>query len=79
MYYFFKEAKHAKRWDDERKCYLGPQGNPSTHPKTIDFAALLATIPTAAEYYAKKKKDKELAKKREEETIDENQEKMDEN
>ncbi|KAM0008103.1 putative transcription factor interactor and regulator CCHC(Zn) family [Helianthus debilis subsp. tardiflorus] len=58
VYYIFKEAKQAKRWDDERKCYLDPQGNPAVDLKSVDFDALLATIPTATKYYSKKKEDK---------------------
>ncbi|MFS7969421.1 hypothetical protein Hanom_Chr09g00809001 [Helianthus anomalus] len=49
----FKEAKQAKRWDDGRKCYLDPQGNPTMDPKTTDFNALVAAIPTAEEFYSK--------------------------
>ncbi|KAJ0715659.1 putative transcription factor interactor and regulator CCHC(Zn) family [Helianthus annuus] len=54
-YEVFKEAKDAKRWDLQRKCFLDIEGNPVTDPKTVDFAALVATIPTVAEYYSVKK------------------------
>ncbi|MFS7969417.1 hypothetical protein Hanom_Chr09g00808961 [Helianthus anomalus] len=47
----FKEAKQAKRWDDERKCYLDPQGNHTVDPKTVDINALVAAIPTTGDCY----------------------------
>ncbi|MFS8006774.1 hypothetical protein Hanom_Chr14g01253111 [Helianthus anomalus] len=40
----FREAKHAERCDDERKCYLDPQGNSAVDPKMVDFDALVASI-----------------------------------
>ncbi|MFS8007042.1 hypothetical protein Hanom_Chr14g01256301 [Helianthus anomalus] len=43
----FMEAKHANRWDNERKCFVDPQGNPAVDPKMVDFEALVAAIPTA--------------------------------
>ncbi|MFS7962823.1 hypothetical protein Hanom_Chr08g00731021 [Helianthus anomalus] len=54
----FKEANQAKRWDDEKKCYLDPQGNSAMDSKMVDFDALIAPIPTAGEYYSKIKEDK---------------------
>ncbi|MFS7978796.1 hypothetical protein Hanom_Chr10g00919641 [Helianthus anomalus] len=60
LYAPFNEAKKAKRWDDERECFLDPQGNPIVDPKKVDFDALVT----------------EMMKKKEEETIDENVEKM---
>ncbi|MFS8031928.1 hypothetical protein Hanom_Chr17g01551631 [Helianthus anomalus] len=58
MYEVFKETKTTKIWDEQRKCYLDPEGNHAIDPKTVDFDALVATLPTATEYYAKKKKEK---------------------
>ncbi|MFS7888701.1 hypothetical protein Hanom_Chr00s000001g01598221 [Helianthus anomalus] len=77
MNIMFKEAKVAKRWGDERKCYLDPQGNPVTDPNTVDFAELLTTIPTTAKLYSKKKG--EFVKMIVQETTDESQERMAEN
>ncbi|KAJ0789490.1 putative transcription factor interactor and regulator CCHC(Zn) family [Helianthus annuus] len=39
LYVPFKEAHRANRWDDERECYLDPQGNPVVDPKKVDFNA----------------------------------------
>ncbi|MFS8024219.1 hypothetical protein Hanom_Chr16g01460651 [Helianthus anomalus] len=60
VYQAFKDVKQAKRWDDERKCYLNPQGNPTVDPMNVDFDALLAAIPTFVEFYSKIKVDKNL-------------------
>ncbi|MFS8003579.1 hypothetical protein Hanom_Chr13g01215611 [Helianthus anomalus] len=57
------EAKDAERWDDERLCYLDPEWNIATDAKTIDFDALVKTIPTVE----KEHKDVIEAMKREEE------------
>ncbi|MFS7964031.1 hypothetical protein Hanom_Chr08g00745331 [Helianthus anomalus] len=54
----FKEAKEAKLWDEQRNYFLDAEWNPATNPKTVDFDALVATIPTAAKYYSKNKKEK---------------------
>ncbi|MFS7919882.1 hypothetical protein Hanom_Chr03g00217841 [Helianthus anomalus] len=78
----FKEAKQAERWDDERKCFLDPQGNPAADPKNVDFNALVVAIPTAGEYYSKKKEDKnylEQVEERIKKVINASLEKMTEN
>ncbi|MFS7945407.1 hypothetical protein Hanom_Chr06g00523931 [Helianthus anomalus] len=31
----FSEAKREKRWDADRECYLGPQGNIAIDTKTL--------------------------------------------
>ncbi|MFS7995280.1 putative transcription factor interactor and regulator CCHC(Zn) family [Helianthus anomalus] len=54
----FEEAKRAGRWDEKRKCYTNPQGNPVVDSKSVDFKALLDVIPTAEELYTKKFEDK---------------------
>ncbi|KAJ0957095.1 hypothetical protein HanPSC8_Chr01g0023231 [Helianthus annuus] len=63
VYDVFQEEKNTKRWDDERKCYLVPQGNPIVDPKMVDFEALVAAIPTAGEFYSKIKEDKNYEEK----------------
>ncbi|MFS7936143.1 hypothetical protein Hanom_Chr05g00411981 [Helianthus anomalus] len=84
----------------QRNCYIDPYGNPTVDPKTVDFKALVAAIPTAGEYYTEIKEDEsyqeevekrirkviyvsfdkpiEILKKNIEETIAENQKRMDE-
>ncbi|MFS8023504.1 hypothetical protein Hanom_Chr16g01452221 [Helianthus anomalus] len=47
------EAKDAKRWDNERKCYLDPKGNPTVDPDVVDFEALVAAIPTTGVFYSR--------------------------
>ncbi|MFS7926510.1 hypothetical protein Hanom_Chr04g00297881 [Helianthus anomalus] len=42
----YKEAKRAKRWDPDRECYVDPKGNVCTDPKSIDFEALVKSIPS---------------------------------
>ncbi|MFS7978799.1 hypothetical protein Hanom_Chr10g00919681 [Helianthus anomalus] len=59
LYDPFNEAKKAKRWDDERECFLEPQGNPVVDPKKVDFDALVAVIPTAGEFYSMRKAEKD--------------------
>ncbi|MFS8034506.1 hypothetical protein Hanom_Chr17g01581911 [Helianthus anomalus] len=91
MFVAFEEAKQAKRWDEQRKCYIDPQGNPIVDSKSVYFNAFLDVIPTAGELYSKKKDDKNFVaqmekrikevllaslKKKEEEAIDENVEMM---
>ncbi|MFS7976755.1 hypothetical protein Hanom_Chr10g00896141 [Helianthus anomalus] len=58
VYDIFKEARTAKRWDEQRKCYLDPQGNPSVVLKIVNFEVLDAAIPTVREFYSKIKEDK---------------------
>ncbi|KAJ0742932.1 putative transcription factor interactor and regulator CCHC(Zn) family [Helianthus annuus] len=45
----YKEAVKEKRWDPDRECYIDPKGNVCTDPKTIDFEALVKSIPTEEE------------------------------
>ncbi|MFS7966367.1 hypothetical protein Hanom_Chr09g00772911 [Helianthus anomalus] len=47
VYEIFIEAKRAKRWDDERKWFIDPQGNPTVDPDMVDYKALVVAIPTA--------------------------------
>ncbi|MFS7911809.1 hypothetical protein Hanom_Chr02g00122431 [Helianthus anomalus] len=47
LYDPFDEAKNANRWDEERECFLDPQGNPMVDLKKVDFDALVVVIPTA--------------------------------
>ncbi|MFS7962767.1 hypothetical protein Hanom_Chr08g00730401 [Helianthus anomalus] len=83
----FEEAKRAGRWDEKRKCYTDPQGNPVVDSKSVDYNALLDVIPTAGELYTKKIEDKNYVanmekrirevmlasfKKKKEEAIEEN-------
>ncbi|KAJ0734988.1 putative transcription factor interactor and regulator CCHC(Zn) family [Helianthus annuus] len=49
IYNSYKEAKKAKRWDPDRECYLDPKGNICVDPATIDFEALVKSIPTVEE------------------------------
>ncbi|MFS7978641.1 hypothetical protein Hanom_Chr10g00917851 [Helianthus anomalus] len=56
MYEVFKEAKEAKRWDEQRKCFLDVEGNPAIGPKTVDFEALVATIPFATKYIQRRER-----------------------
>ncbi|MFS7929105.1 hypothetical protein Hanom_Chr04g00328601 [Helianthus anomalus] len=46
IYNAYKEAKKAKRWDPNRECYLDPKGNICVDQATIDFKALVKSIPT---------------------------------
>ncbi|MFS7919707.1 hypothetical protein Hanom_Chr03g00215871 [Helianthus anomalus] len=57
VYEIFMEAKRANRWDNERKCFVDPQGNPTVDPKMVDFEALVAAIPTAGVWESKILKD----------------------
>ncbi|MFS7979294.1 hypothetical protein Hanom_Chr10g00925651 [Helianthus anomalus] len=45
----YKEATKAKRWDPDRECYLDPKGNICVDPKSIDFEALVKSIPPVEE------------------------------
>ncbi|MFS7912868.1 hypothetical protein Hanom_Chr02g00134931 [Helianthus anomalus] len=45
----YKEAKKAKRWDLDRECYLDSKGNIYSDPKSIDFKALVTSIPPVEE------------------------------
>ncbi|MFS8021213.1 hypothetical protein Hanom_Chr16g01424811 [Helianthus anomalus] len=54
----YKEAVKAKRWDPNRECYLDPKGNVCTDPKTIDFDALVKSIPSEVEEIQKEKDEK---------------------
>ncbi|MFS7978190.1 hypothetical protein Hanom_Chr10g00912661 [Helianthus anomalus] len=49
IYNAFKEAKKAKRRDPDRECYLGSKGNICFDPKSIDFEALVKSIPSEEE------------------------------
>ncbi|MFS8003145.1 hypothetical protein Hanom_Chr13g01210471 [Helianthus anomalus] len=49
IYNAYKEAKKAKIWDPDRECYLDPKGNICVDPKSIDFEALVKSIPTSEE------------------------------
>ncbi|MFS7989108.1 hypothetical protein Hanom_Chr11g01042841 [Helianthus anomalus] len=40
------EVRYAERWDDGRQCFLDAEGNNVTNPNTIDFEAVVKTIPT---------------------------------
>ncbi|KAF5809780.1 putative transcription factor interactor and regulator CCHC(Zn) family [Helianthus annuus] len=66
VYEIFMEAKHENRWDDERKCFLDPQGNPTIDPNVVDFKALVGAIPTAGVFYSKIKEDLKYEKEVEE-------------
>ncbi|KAM0050112.1 putative transcription factor interactor and regulator CCHC(Zn) family [Helianthus debilis subsp. tardiflorus] len=48
----YKEAVEYNRWDEERQCYLDREENIATDPATIDFDALVKTIPTVEEEHA---------------------------
>ncbi|MFS7995516.1 hypothetical protein Hanom_Chr12g01118801 [Helianthus anomalus] len=54
----FDEAKRARRWDKQRKCYTDPKANQIVDSKSVDFKALLDVIPTVEELYSKKFVDK---------------------
>ncbi|MFS7919015.1 hypothetical protein Hanom_Chr03g00207951 [Helianthus anomalus] len=86
----YKEAVKGKRWDSDRECYLDPKGNVCTDPKTIDFEALVKSIPTEEEFMRRdaekkaekerlEKVEKEKSEKLEEEIIDVNVEMITEN
>ncbi|MFS7986513.1 hypothetical protein Hanom_Chr11g01011191 [Helianthus anomalus] len=47
----YREAKESNSWDEEPQCYLDPEGNITTDPTTIDFDALVKTIPIVEEEY----------------------------
>ncbi|MFS7913602.1 hypothetical protein Hanom_Chr02g00143651 [Helianthus anomalus] len=49
IYDAYKEAKKAKRWDPDRECHLDPKGNICIDPKSIDFKALVKSIPSEEE------------------------------
>ncbi|MFS7978380.1 hypothetical protein Hanom_Chr10g00914851 [Helianthus anomalus] len=66
VYKVFMEEKDAKRWDDERKCYLDPKGNLTVDPDVVDFEALVAAIPTARVFYSRIEEDKNYEKEMEE-------------
>ncbi|XP_035835782.1 uncharacterized protein LOC118484014 [Helianthus annuus] len=48
VYDAYKEATQAGRWSKEKECFVDPQGNPTVDPETVDFEALVATIPTVS-------------------------------
>ncbi|KAJ0570307.1 putative transcription factor interactor and regulator CCHC(Zn) family [Helianthus annuus] len=52
VYEIFMEARRANRWDDERKCFIDPQGNLALDPQKVDFEALVAVIPTVGVWAA---------------------------
>ncbi|MFS7945876.1 hypothetical protein Hanom_Chr06g00529271 [Helianthus anomalus] len=66
VYDIFMEEMRENRWDDERKCFLDPQRNPSVDPDVVDFKALVAAIPTAGVFYSKIKEDPNYEKEVEE-------------
>ncbi|MFS8007108.1 hypothetical protein Hanom_Chr14g01257121 [Helianthus anomalus] len=41
VYEIFMEAKGANRWDDERKCFVDPQGNLIVDPNMVYLKRLL--------------------------------------
>ncbi|MFS7936318.1 hypothetical protein Hanom_Chr05g00414141 [Helianthus anomalus] len=71
MYMIFKEARDARRWDAERNCYMDKEGIPVVDPKTIDFEALIASIPTVDKLYRPRKR-RRIVKKHVEEIINVN-------
>ncbi|MFS7894763.1 hypothetical protein Hanom_Chr09g00800521 [Helianthus anomalus] len=60
------EAKRADRWDDERKCFVDPQGNPTVDPDMVDSKALVAAIPTSGVFYRRIQEDPNYEKEMEE-------------
>ncbi|MFS8002397.1 hypothetical protein Hanom_Chr13g01201611 [Helianthus anomalus] len=66
VYEIFIEAKRAKRRDDERKCFIDTQGNPTVDPDMVDFKALVAAIPTGGVYPAKIRENPNYKKEAEE-------------
>ncbi|MFS8024479.1 hypothetical protein Hanom_Chr16g01463741 [Helianthus anomalus] len=60
------EAKGDRIWDDERKCYLDPEGNLVIDPDVVDFEALVAATPTAGLFYRRIQEDKNCEKEVEE-------------
>ncbi|KAF5801702.1 putative transcription factor interactor and regulator CCHC(Zn) family [Helianthus annuus] len=62
----YKEVVKAKRWDTERECYLDPKGNVCTDPKTIEFDALVKSIPTVEEERLKREAEEKAEKERKE-------------
>ncbi|MFS7912486.1 hypothetical protein Hanom_Chr02g00130511 [Helianthus anomalus] len=66
VYEVFMEAKHGDRWDDERKCFVDPQGNLAVDPDVVDFKALVAAITTTGVFYSRIKEDPNYEKEVEE-------------
>ncbi|KAJ0669546.1 putative transcription factor interactor and regulator CCHC(Zn) family [Helianthus annuus] len=63
VYEVFMEEKRADKWDDERKCFVDPQGNPAVDPDLVDFKAPVAPIPIAGVFIQGSKMIRTMRKK----------------